>query len=265
MAINKKSQEFINRIAAVMEKPPKFNLEKVTEALENYYKLLDVPMPKIEVAKDLVLGYKIVWGAARGAGAINTGLKDERIIKYIAIETEMLKALENGLGIFFPMKDKLVLVPFPEMQIDERKRLNSLEGPAVDWSGGMKFYFINGVKFDKKLWEKVTNNELKAKQILKLENIEQRMIALKVRGADKLLDELKAILLDKSEKGNELYLLKDIFSQNAYFLKYTDPSTGRVYVSGIDPEVGKNNDADESMAWKFNISKKDYLNIRAQA
>ena len=67
MAINKKSQEFINRIAAVMEKPPKFNLEKVTEALENYYKLLDVPMPKIEVAKDLVLGYKIVWGAAGGA------------------------------------------------------------------------------------------------------------------------------------------------------------------------------------------------------
>ena len=78
------------------------------------------------------------------------------------------------------------------------------------------------------------------------------MAALKFVGLEKLLKTKDAKRLNKSKRGNELYLIKNVFSSDAYYLKYTCPSTGRVYVSGIDPEVGKKKDADLAMAWKFN-------------
>ncbi|MBC8490348.1 MAG: hypothetical protein H8D45_30395 [Bacteroidetes bacterium] len=101
------------------------------------------------------------------------------------------------------------------------------------------------------------------KEILQIKNIEQRMCVLKYN-SEKLLD--KAELLDKSERGNELYLVKDIFSEPAYFLKYECPSTGRVYVSGIDPQfVKENQDADTCMAWKHNWSFKEYYKLKIES
>jgi len=128
-----------------------------------------------------------------------------------------------------------------------------------------KLWAINGVFFEYELWEKVVDNKLTSKEILALQNIEQRMIALKLRGAEQLLTELDAKSINKSARGNELFLLKDVFSIPAYFLKYTDPSTGRVYVSGIDPEVGIEADADAAMAWKFQLTAEEYAELRHEA
>ena len=89
--------------------------------------------------------------------------------------------------------------------------------------------------------------------------------ALKIKGAETLLKESKTKLLDKSKRGNELYIVKGIFNQDAYFLKYTCPSTGRIYVSGIDPEIGKQGSADNSMAWKFQLEKSDYEKLIIEA
>lgn len=76
----------------------------------------------------------------------------------------------------------------------------------------------------------------KVEDILRLDNIEQRMAALRIFGADKLIQEAGATLVDKSSRGNELYLIpasKKLFSEDAYFLKYSCVSTGRIYVSGV--------------------------------
>lgn len=78
------------------------------------------------------------------------------------------------------------------------------------------------------------------KDILTIENIEQRMAALRIFGADKLVQEAGAQLLDKSTRGNELYVIprsRGLFDEDAYFLKYQCVSTGRIYVSGIPPEL----------------------------
>lgn len=91
------------------------------------------------------------------------------------------------------------------------------------------------------------------------------MIALKLMEPEKLLKDSGAKLLEKSHTGNELYLLKDIFPEPAYFLKYSCPSTGRVYISGVPPEVGIDGKADAAMAWKFSIKVDEYLNLEAQS
>ena len=94
---------------------------------------------------------------------------------------------------------------------------------------------------------------------MRIENIEQRMIALKYIEPAKLLKESKAKLINKSKRGNELYLIKDIFSTDAYFLKYRCPSTSRLYISGIDPEIAKKDmKADSAMAWKFSFTNELY-------
>jgi len=56
----------------------------------------------------------------------------------------------------------------------------------------------------------------------------------------------------------ELHRIDNVFSQPAYFLKYSCPSTGRIYVSGIDPQVGKLNDVASALAWKFGLNKNEY-------
>ena len=78
--------------------------------------------------------------------------------------------------------------------------------------------------------------------------------------AEKLLEGSKAKLIDKSKRGNKLYLIENIFSQPAYFLKYSCPSTNRIYVSGVEPQVAKNNpNADYLMAWKLGLTFNDYI------
>src|SRR4029079_6288087 len=107
---------------------------------------------------------------------------------------------------------------------------------AVDWRGGVKFYFIHGVKFEKPLWTMVTKGTMTFKNIVGMSNMEQRMAALKVYGTEKLLTSANAQLVDSSKR-YELYQIDGVFNQAAFYLKYSCPSTGRQYVSGIDPVI----------------------------
>lgn len=104
--------------------------------------------------------------------------------------------------------------------------------------------------------------KMKFKDVMEIKDIDQRWVALKMLGADEMLRGAKAELLDSSKK-NSLYLVKDIFPSHplAYFLRYVCPSTGRIYISGIDPEIGKQKDADLAQAWKHNLTKSEYLDL----
>jgi len=200
------------------------------------------------------------WDAAWGAALANVEMDDNLVVtRFFEIEMEMLKAFEAGLDIYFPMQDKLILVPTPRFQvemIDNRVRLHSIEKPAVDFRGGLKYYFIHGVKFEKLLWKKIINKSLSSKEVLGLENIEQRREAIRYYGIETLFDSLNAKLIDKSQK-YELYCANNLFRNfpKAYYLKYKDPSTKRVYVSGIAPQIGSQKDAILAMAWKFHLEK----------
>lgn len=154
-------------------------------------------------------------------------------------------------------------------------------------------------------WVDIAKNGTKytVKDILRIRNIEQRMAALKIMGADRLLQESHATLISKSKRGNELYVIpknSGIFDSDAYYLKYSCVSTGRVYVSGVPVELfdvqgavsarvaaqnrALNNGefarfrgvalepmyaqnypvtawADLAMAWKFRLSYEDYTKL----
>lgn len=151
--------------------------------------------------------------------------------------------------------------------VDDKGRLHNIEKMAIEYKDGFGVYAIHGVRFDLDgvLFHKIIENKLTFKEILGIENMEQRMIALKLRGAENLLVESNAKLINKSDRGNELYLLKDIFPEPAYYLKYNCPSTARTYVSGIDPEIGIEANADKAMAWKFSLNLSEYQRLKWEA
>ena len=161
----------------------------------------------------------------------------------------------------------MYVLPSPEIHLDERKRLHNEKGYALKFAD-KETYWLYGRKFDKPLWKSLVNKTIIAKELFNIKNMEQRMVAIKMMGQEWLLKESQAKLLDKSERGNELYLVENIFNRPAYFLKYKDSSTDRIYVSGIDPQFAKTPEeltADNAQAWKFQLSLEEYNQIRVES
>lgn len=146
---------------------------------------------------------------------------------------------------------------------EQRGRLHSTTEAAVQWRDGMNNYFIQGVGFDSDLWAKIVKKELSCQEILQLRNIEQRCIAFSMYNPELLLAELNAKLINKSKRGNELYGIPNIIpDRTVKYLKYADPSTGRVYVCPVPFEMKK---ADQAMAWKFQITPAEYKLLKVEA
>jgi uncharacterized protein DUF6745 len=164
--------------------------------------------------------------------------------------------------VFF---DKVVFICKTPTKVlkEQNGRLHSTTEAAVQWMDGMNDYFIHGVGFDRNLWSKVIKKELSSKEILQLRNIEQRCIASSMYDPELLLALLEARLINKSERGNELYGISNIIPDRIVkYLKYTDPSTGRVYVCPVPFEMKK---ADQAMAWKFQLTPAEYKLLRVEA
>lgn len=264
MKFNRPAQSIINRISAVMESPRKFDKNLVIKALTKYYELLGVEMPKVEIADNLVMGFKLstdaardaawgaargaAWGAARDAAAANIGLKDKAVIKYIAIEMEMLKAMEAGLGWYFPMKDKLILVPLPEFRVDDKGRPHSEDKPAIEWPT-LKYYFYHGVKIeDPKIILKPS--KLTKKDWLDEENLEVRRV-IQERMGENFVKKIGGKKLNKGKFGElvEVNLGSDP-ERIAKYVHVKDPSTTREYYLRVPKNIET---ADSGVAWTFNV------------
>ena len=88
--------------------------------------------------------------------------------------------------------------------------------------------------------QKIRHNKnfktMTAKEIIAMQNIDQRMIALKLKGIEDVRQELGAKCIDQSVRGNTLYAVDNIFPRREYFVSYECPSTGRGYMKCVDPD-----------------------------
>ena len=182
----------------------------------------------------------------------------QKIVKYIDV-------LSDCSFEFLTDKKAIVLIK-PKILRDPNKRLHCEEDLAVKWAEDDGFHYLHGVRFDKELWSKVVKQELSFQEAMAIVDIDQRWVAIKFLG-EKILQGTDNELLNKSERGNELYLVRNLFPSHpeAYYLRYICPSTGRVYFSGIDPEIGKKKNADEAMSWKFGLVPSEYQELKTEA
>lgn len=189
-------------------------------------------------------------------------VKNEKFNSYVEF-------LKSNIYDCIQMSDVCVVSPMPEfIHVDEQRRLHSLDGPAIGWSDGFEQYYLFGRFFKEDLYKKIMSDNVTFADVMKIGNIEQRMAALKVLDPDKLLKGTDAELIDESKRGNMLYKIParaGVFSDDAYFLRYSCPSTGRVYISGVDRSVGEKGVADDAMAWKFTIDPKLYDKLELES
>ena len=186
---------------------------------------------------------------------------DTIYLKYCEL---LISALEAGLGYRIEYNDTLYLVPTPVVRLnkDTPPQYHSDQLPAIEWIGGAKIYFLDGVKFEKDLWNKIVSKEMSLSEIMKIEISDQRTIALKYNPQAILAE--KAKLLHKDNRSNELYLVENseinkiTNTPKMYFLKMTCP-TGRVFIEGVDPkEAEKNPNATDMQAMLCGLTPSEY-------
>jgi len=173
--------------------------------------------------------------------------------------------MKSGVWYAVFFKDvAMICIPPIKIRKDEYGRLHSMSEASIKWKDDQNDYFIHGVNFEKYLWEKVTKRELNIKEILQIQNIEQRNIAIQIYGYETLIEELGAKLVDKSQRGNELYVIRDtlINGRSLKILKYKCPSTDRLYHSFVPDDTYN---ADYAMAWKFNLNLDEYAMLEIEA
>lgn len=174
----------------------------------------------------------------------------------------------------------------PKVRTDDVYRPHSTNSPSISWKW-TKIHCLYGVYFDEKLFYEIVDRKLDGKKIISLTNMEQRRVAMDIYGIEKLMESLDKKLVDKSSRGNELYRINLGYSSNSIqisrrmsewapnteqitglVLKYSCPSTGRIYFSGI-PEFNDNEQriksADQAMAWKFGLSEEEYSRLTIEA
>jgi len=191
--------------------------------------------------------------------------------KYVEL---MDKLYDTNLFGFVPYDDVCFILKKPDIiKRNELGKLHCIDGQSIIWNN-LNHYYLNGIYFDNKIYNKFINNEMTAIDILKIGNIEQRFTLLKLYKIEKLLIELEAKLLDKSEKGNELYSIDTykVFKVNKdrimegkeqiKILKYKCTSTGRVYMKFVPYYIDT---ADNAQAWSHGYSLKGYLGIKNES
>jgi hypothetical protein len=153
-------------------------------------------------------------------------------------------------------KKNLYILPFPEIHVNERKRLHNLNGYALKFLD-KETYWIDGVKFDKDLWEKVVKKQLPAIDIFKIGNQEQKIVALKIYGWDRIVAELKPKILDRKWlliNGEVLEHQVLEVSHNGWtgrFLKYVCPSTNKEGLLRVDHRIEETKTVEGARAWGF--------------
>lgn len=181
------------------------------------------------------------------------------------IDTTYIDFIENVHSII-PYENIAIICLKPTKVTFNNGRLHNTRSPSIEYKDGYGVYSLNGIRFEKGLWEKVVSKKMSVEDVLKIKDIDQRTQALKYIDVDKFLKIQKAELIDKHEKFDvntniikyELYKIpQGIFRIDAYFVKYNCPSTDNKYLMGIDPKVPHT--VKDSMAWKFQCLPEEWL------
>jgi hypothetical protein len=197
------------------------------------------------------------------------------------------KFILKGIWSIQLFKHWCIITRMPQkVNRDVQNRLHSIDESAIIWNNKQdKNYFIHGVSFSEKLWEKIVTNKITVKEILQINNMEQRNAILSVISSKTLIDKLDAKLISthKQKKRGKEYMDSDSFKrlthheiklykiegsllnldEDIYILLYVDPSTTREYFSFVDPKNAQS--AVEAMASKFGLTIQEYLSITVES
>lgn len=116
----------------------------------------------------------------------------------IYIWAPLLQAYEAGLWLLFVVQSEAILVPRPRMKIRDG-RLHSDDGPAVSWTGGACYYFLDGIQVDPSVV--LDPDSITLQMILDEKNLELRRVLAERFGIKRYLQEVGARVVHEDETG----------------------------------------------------------------
>lgn len=179
------------------------------------------------------------------------------------------KIIKSGMWSAISYKNICIPIKMPTNVCRNRQRqLHSTTGYAVTFADGYGQHYLSNVFFPKNLYERLISGNMGVPNILKIKNTEQRMAALSFIGAEKLLQQCNAELVDSSDRGNKLYKIPNLDGMTVYLVRFICPSTGREYVHFIDFENWikcKERQADQAVARMFDWTLDQYDSLGWEA
>jgi hypothetical protein len=155
---------------------------------------------------------------------------------------------------------------------DTQNRMHSDVRSAISWRDGFELYYLAGVHFPKELWQKVVSGKMSFKQILDIENTEQRLQAMRFN-PNALLKE-NPQLVHESKRGNKLYVIENsevnkIYAEpKVWLLGFTDPSKlapNNVMYEEVDPKLAEATpDADVVQAFHLGLDYDQYKKLQME-
>jgi hypothetical protein len=196
-----------------------------------------------------------------------------KLSKDIMERAEAYRKVCESVNYIWPNRDFVMVCARPKrIARNALGQLHSDEFKAIEYPDGWGLYLLNGVRFSEELWTKVVGRQMSLKEVMAIEDIDQRTQAMKYVDVEELIKEFNGKVLSSYQKftldGTEVnYRLvmipknDKLFDIDSYHAVYNCPSTQKIYMSGIDPELGKKGDIKESMAWKGKMSVEDWVSL----
>jgi hypothetical protein len=185
----------------------------------------------------------------------------ERLTKLLE---PIYNAFTNGAFLLNFVDDEAIVLTSPEIHLRD-KRFHNEKGAAISWNG-IGFYYLEGIRIPKEIWEKIVSKTLTGKEFLKIENLEIKSLAVRYIGYQKLLESLECKVLDREKVmiGTEFYdeevIEVDLKDDDvpARFVKVRDFSTKREYLMRVDPRDKQTKTVKGALAWLAGVKEKEY-------
>ena len=190
--------------------------------------------------------------------------------KYIGIKFEdktynLFMDFVSNIGLSFAYKGIFFTSETPKIAW-ENGMLHSENGKSVEYADGWGLYTLRGVSFDSdvELYQKIVDKTITGKEVMQIQDVDKRTIAISMLKPDELLRQLNAILIDTGSEGTKLYECKNFMDtgKTEYCMLMTDWSTPRQFVEFVPPEIGAIRSAVHAQASAYGIPDEDYLTIK---
>jgi len=190
---------------------------------------------------------------------IHHNCPDFTIFKQLIKQTNIFSAIQLR---------KICIICRPPVFIarDNQNRLHCIEKSAIVFRGGYEQYYVHGVYFDKKLFNKYfIDKTFTMSDILKLSNVEQKAAIIQIIGYEQILNELKPMILDKKQslsfidhKPVEYSLFEcDCNGFRLRIIQVEDHTSHKKYIHSV-PLIGETMSVDGALNWMFPCSNRKY-------
>ena len=159
---------------------------------------------------------------------------------------ELFYNLVENCGWIFPYKQICLVCDRPRvLSMDDEALLHAEAAPAMQFADGFSIYTHHGIRLPEK-YGKVPPSEWRSQWLLSEENAQLRMVLIQAIGYDRICHELQAVTIDSWQEYELLAVNSEIDIEPINLLKMICPSTGKIHVLRVPPDI---NSAQSAIKW----------------